>query len=84
MEHLGELLALFVAVLWTATALFADVASHRLGAMTVNIIRLTLATIFIAITLMLTMLESRPGSGSDFQPWWAIPSEISAFSIHIW
>ncbi len=54
MEHLGELLALFVAVLWTATALFADVASHRLGAMTVNIIRLTLATIFIAITLMLT------------------------------
>ena len=33
MEHLGELLSLFVAVLWTATALFADVASHRLGAL---------------------------------------------------
>ena len=55
MEHLGELLSLFVAVLWTATALFADVASHRLGAMTVNIIRLTLATVFIAITLMFTI-----------------------------
>ena len=60
MEHLGELLALFVAVLWTATALFADVASHRLGAMTVNIIRLTLATIFIAITLMLTIGSPYP------------------------
>ena len=60
MEHLGELLALFTAVLWTATALFADVASHRLGAMTVNIIRLTLATVFIAITLMLTIGSPYP------------------------
>ena len=51
---------MFVAVLWTATALFADVASHRLGAMTVNIIRLTLATIFIAITLMLTIGSPYP------------------------
>ena len=51
---------MFVAVLWTATALFADVASHRLGAMTVNIIRLTLATIFIAVTLMLTIGSPYP------------------------
>ena len=55
MSHIGEILSLLVAVLWTATALFADVASHRLGAMTVNIIRLTLATVFIAITLMFTI-----------------------------
>ena len=55
MSHIGEILSLLVAVLWTATALFADVASHRLGAMTVNIIRLTLATVFIAITLIFTI-----------------------------
>lgn len=91
MEHLGELLSLFVAVLWTATALFADVASHRLGAMTVNIIRLTLATVFIAITLMFTigapilcMPDGRPGYGWGFRLWWVTHSEISAFSTPIW
>ena len=45
MEHLGEILSLVVAVLWTATAIFGDEASHRLGSMTVNVIRLTIINI---------------------------------------
>ncbi len=55
MPYTGEILSLSVAVLWTATALFADVASHRLGAMTVNIIRLSFATVFIALILFFTI-----------------------------
>jgi len=55
MPYTGEILSLLVAVLWTATALFADAASHRLGAMTVNVIRLSVATIFIAIILVFTI-----------------------------
>lgn len=51
MEHLGEILSLVVAVSWTATAIFADEASHRLGSMTVNVIRLTLASVFLGIIL---------------------------------
>ena len=60
MEHLGELLSLLVAVLWTATAIFGDEASHRLGSMTVNVIRLTLASIFLGIILWITLGKPYP------------------------
>ena len=40
MPHLGEFISLVVAVFWTVTALFADKASHRLGSMTANVLRL--------------------------------------------
>ena len=36
---------------WTVTALFADKASHRLGSMTANVIRLVLASVFLAAIL---------------------------------
>jgi drug/metabolite transporter (DMT)-like permease len=47
MQHLGEIISLIVALSWTVTALFADKASHRLGSMTANVIRLVLATVFL-------------------------------------
>ena len=43
MSHIGELISLLVAVLWTVTALNADKASHRLGSMSANVLRLVLA-----------------------------------------
>lgn len=48
---LGEILALVVAISWTVTALFADKASHRLGSMSANVIRLVLASFFLALIL---------------------------------
>ena len=51
MQHLGEIISLTVAVSWTVTALFADKASHRLGSMTTNVVRLVLASVFLAIIL---------------------------------
>ena len=51
MNHLGEIIALVVAVSWTVTALFADKASHRLGSMTANVVRLVLASAFLAAIL---------------------------------
>ena len=47
MPHLGEIISLIVALSWTVTALFADKASHRLGSMTTNVIRLVLASVFL-------------------------------------
>ena len=55
MAHLGELISLVVAVSWTATALFADEASHRLGSLTVNVIRLVLGSVFLGLILWLTI-----------------------------
>ena len=60
MEHLGEILSLIVAVSWTATAIFGDEASHRLGSMTVNVIRLTLASVFLGIILWITLGRPYP------------------------
>ena len=51
MSHLGEIISLCVAVSWTITALFADKASHRLGSMTANVLRLVLAFMFLGIIL---------------------------------
>ena len=60
MQHLGEIISLVVAVSWTVTAVFADKASHRLGSMTTNVIRLVLASLFLAILLWITLGHPYP------------------------
>ena len=68
MPHLGETISLIVAVCWTATALFADIASHRLGSMTVNVIRLVLASVFLGGILWVTVGHPYPVY-ADGQAW---------------
>jgi len=48
-SHIGELAALCTAFSWTITAMAFEVASKRLGALTVNLLRLFLAFVFLAI-----------------------------------
>ena len=60
MTHLGEILSLIVALSWTATALFADEASHRIGSMCVNVIRLLLGSVFLALILWVTIGHPYP------------------------
>lgn len=52
---LGEFISLCVAISWTATALFADVASRRLGSLGLNVIRMSLSLLLLALTLWLTL-----------------------------
>ena len=68
MAHLGEIISLLVAVSWTATALFADDASHRLGSLSVNVIRLTLGSVFLALILWFTIGAPYPRY-ADGQTW---------------
>ena len=49
--YFGEIIALIVAFSWTATALFADVASHRLGSLPLNLIRMVLSWAFLSVML---------------------------------
>ena len=53
MQHLGEIISLVVALSWTATAIFADIASHRLGALPLNLIRMGLSIIFLSVLLLI-------------------------------
>ena len=52
MQHLGEIISLIVALSWTATAIFADIASHRLGALSLNLIRMGLSIVFLGVLLL--------------------------------
>lgn len=51
MYYLGEVISLGVAVSWTITALFAEVASKRLGALQLNVIRMLLSLMMLGGTL---------------------------------
>lgn len=53
MQHLGEIISLIVALSWTATAIFADIASHRLGALPLNLIRMGFSIIFLSVLLVI-------------------------------
>ncbi len=52
---IGEFISLGVAISWTATALFADVASHRMGSLVLNVIRMGLSLLFLMGTLWVTI-----------------------------
>ena len=52
---IGETIALGVAVSWTATALFAEVASKRMGSLPLNTLRMTMSLALLTITLWLIM-----------------------------
>ncbi|MBR6346058.1 MAG: DMT family transporter [Bacteroidales bacterium] len=60
MNHLGEIISLLVAGSWTVTALFADKASHRIGSMPANVLRLSMAILFLGALLWLTIGQPYP------------------------
>lgn len=84
MNHLGEIISLSVAVSWTITALFADKASHRLGSMTANVVRLSLATFFLAILLWFTVGRPYPVY-ADGKTWlWLALSALVGYVFGDW
>lgn len=46
-NHLGEFAALLTAVFWTVTSLSFEAASHKIGSVAVNILRLLIGLIFL-------------------------------------
>jgi drug/metabolite transporter (DMT)-like permease len=48
-EHTGEFAALFTAFFWTVTSLAFESASHKIGTIAVNILRLVIGLIFLSI-----------------------------------
>lgn len=47
----GEIISLIVALSWTTTAMFAEVASKRMGSIVMNVVRMTLSLAFLGATL---------------------------------
>lgn len=64
----GELISLVVAISWTATALFAEVASKRMGSVALNVLRMVLSLSLLALTLWITLGVPFPPM-ADGQTW---------------
>ena len=84
MPHLGEIISLIVALSWTVTALFADKASHRLGSMTTNVIRLVLASVFLGAILWIGLGHPYPVY-ADAKAWaWLAASAVVGYVFADW
>lgn len=66
--YLGELISLLTAISWTATAMFAEAASKRMGSLSLNVIRMLLSLVMLSLTLWLTMGSPYPIM-ADSQTW---------------
>lgn len=78
---LGELIALFVAVSWTATALFAEVGSKRMGSLPFNTIRMTMSLVLLMITLWLVMGVPYPRHADGGTWLWLLLSGLVGYVI---
>lgn len=78
---IGETIALGVAVSWTATALFAEVASKRMGSLPLNTLRMTMSLVLLAVTLWLMLGEPWPRY-ADGSTWlWLALSGVVGYVI---
>lgn len=68
MELGGELIAIIVAVLWTATAVFAEIATKRLGTIEMNVIRMGLSVVLLSLLLLVATGSPLP-SAADSRVW---------------
>lgn len=84
MPHLGELISLIVAATWTVTAMFADKASHRFGSMAANVLRLSLAAVFLALMLWISVGHPYPVY-ADRNAWiWLALSALVGYVFGDW
>ena len=51
----GEIISLIVALSWTTTAMFAEVASKRMGSIVMNVVRMCLSLLLLGLTLWLML-----------------------------
>lgn len=78
---IGETIALFVAVSWTATALFAEVASKRMGSLPLNTVRMTMSLLLLLGTLWLIMGQPWPRYADGATWGWLALSGVVGYVI---
>ncbi len=82
--YFGEIIALIVAFSWTATALFADVASHRLGSLPLNLIRMVLSWAFLSAMLWVVTGAPYPLYANDQAWFWLVLSGLVGYVFGDW
>ena len=80
-SHIGELSALLTAIFWSITALFFESASKKVGSLTVNIIRLLMAFVFLSIYNFIAFHQIFPTNVSMHSWIWLSLSGLIGFVI---
>lgn len=75
----GELLSILVAVMWTFTALFAEIASRRMGTLVLNVWRMLLTILFLGILLWWTCGKPWPQYANTEVWQWFLASGFMGF-----
>jgi len=79
--HLGESAALLTAFFWTITAFVFEVAGKRIGALTLNIVRLYLAFIIYSVFLYFKRGSALPLDATTENWFWLLLSGLIGFVI---
>lgn len=78
---IGEILSVGVAVSWTATALFAEVASKRIGSLPLNVARMVISLLLFFLTLWVLLGVPYPRF-ADAHTWgWLLLSGVVGYVI---
>jgi drug/metabolite transporter (DMT)-like permease len=80
-SHIGEIAALGVAVCWTMSALFFEKAGHKVGSLSVNLIRIFLALLFLGVTLVFAGKSFFPTDATLHNWFWLGLSGVVGFFI---
>lgn len=77
----GELISLAVATSWTICAMFAEVASKRMGSLVLNVIRMALSLVFLAAVMWVFTGSPYP-VGADTSTWvWLLLSGLVGYVL---
>ena len=79
--HIGEFSALGVAVCWTLSALFFEKAGSKIGSLSVNVIRLTLAVLLLGFGAWATRGFFFPTDATPYQWFWLSLSGFIGFFL---
>jgi drug/metabolite transporter (DMT)-like permease len=80
-SHLGELAALGTAGCWTVTAMAFESAGRRVGSLSVNLIRLVMALLFISLFCLITRGRLIPDDATPHAWLWLSISGLVGFCI---
>ena len=83
-QYFGEIIALIVAFSWTATALFAETASKRLGSLPLNLIRMVLSWAFLSVILWIVTGAPYPMHASGKAWFWLALSGLVGYVFGDW
>ena len=77
----GEIISICVALSWTVTALFAEVASKRIGSLPLNVCRMAMSLVALALTLWLTLGVPYPRYADGSTWFWLLLSGVVGYVL---